>query len=96
VQDVAAGGLGAPESFDFDKFNAVEHRRLASESPAALRAALAEARRKTIDCVRDFSEESLDHLGRHPALGLVNLETIVTAVYGHVLLHMRDAQRVLA
>lgn len=96
VQDVASGGPGAPEGYDFDKFNAAEHKRLAAETPQALLAALAEARRRTIACIQSFREDDLDRMGRHPALGVVTLETLITAMYGHILFHMRDAQRVLA
>jgi hypothetical protein len=96
VQDVASGGGGAPEGYDYDGFNAAEHKRLAAESPQALLAALAEARSKTIAHVQSLREEDLDRMGRHPALGVVTLEILITAIYGHVLLHMRDAQRALA
>ncbi len=96
VRDVACGGPGAPEGYDYNGFNASEHRRLAAEAPAVLLAALAEARRKTIDWARSLRDDDLDRMGRHPALGEVPLEILVTAIYGHVLLHMRDAQRALA
>ena len=46
--------------------------------------------------MQSLQEDHLDRLGRHPALGLVTLETLITAMYGHVLFHMRDAQRALA
>jgi hypothetical protein len=96
VQDVASGGPGAPEGYDYDGFNAAEHKRLAAEPPQALLASLAKARSSTIACVRSLKEVDLDRMGRHPALGAVTLEILITAIYGHVLLHMRDAQRVLA
>jgi hypothetical protein len=96
VQDVASGGLGAPEGYDYNAFNADEHRRLAAEAPGKLLLSLAEARGKTIDWARSLREDDLDRIGRHPALGEVTLEILITAIYGHVLLHMRDAQRALS
>jgi uncharacterized protein (TIGR03083 family) len=96
VQNVAAGGPGAPEGYDFDRYNADEHRRLATEPPANLLAALAESRRKTIEWAQSLQDDDLDRIGRHPALGEVTLEILITAMYGHVLLHMRDAQRALS
>ena len=33
AQDVASGGAGAPEGFDYDAFNAEEQKRLADRSP---------------------------------------------------------------
>jgi len=90
AQDVAAGGAGAPPGYDLDLFNAEEQTRLADRSPGELLPALAKARQVTLDWVRTLDDSQLDRLGRHPALGEVTLEAMITAVYGHQLLHMRD------
>lgn len=90
AQDVAAGGPGAPLGFDFDAFNAEQKERLAGQSPDALLASLADARERTLAWVGSLAEAQLDLVGRHPALGEVSLETQITAIYGHQLLHMRD------
>ncbi|HYA02834.1 MAG TPA: DinB family protein, partial [Syntrophobacteria bacterium] len=90
ARDVAAGGEGAPPGFDLDAFNAEEKTRLAAGSPAELLPALAKARQVTLDWVRTLDDSQLDCLGRHPALGEVTLEAMITAIYGHQLLHMRD------
>jgi len=93
TQDIASGRAGAPEGFDLDAFNAQEQERLAGRSPQDLLDALSVARQATIDWVRTLTEEELDRVGRHPALGEASLETMITAIYGHQLLHMRDLQR---
>jgi hypothetical protein len=90
AQDVAAGGKGAPPGFSLDAFNAEEQMRLAARSPEELLPALGKARQVTLDWVRTLDDSQLDRLGRHPALGEVTLETMITAIYGHQLLHMRD------
>lgn len=90
AQNVAAGGAGAPEGFDFDAYNAEEQARLAGESPQALLAALDAVRQRTLDWVGTLDESQLDRVGRHPALGHINVEAMITAIYGHQLLHMRD------
>ena len=90
AQDVAAGGPGAPVEFDLDAFNAEEQGRLKDQSPEELLSALATAREVTLDWVRTLDDSELDRLGRHPALGEVTLEVMITAIYGHQLLHMRD------
>jgi len=95
AQDVAAGGAGAPEGFDFDAFNAEETPRLAAQPVEALLAALDAARGRTVAWVHTLSDSQLDLLGRHPALGQITLETMITAIYGHQLLHMRDLARIL-
>jgi hypothetical protein len=92
AQDVAAGGPGAPEGFDYDGYNASEQARLAGLLPHALLADLAEARQTTIEWVTGLDEAALDRTGHHPALGEVTLETIINAMYGHQLMHMRELQ----
>ena len=90
AQDVAAEGPGAPVGFDLDAFNAEEQRRLMDKSPEELLSALARVRQLTLGWVRTLEDGKLDRLGRHPALGEVTLEVMITAIYGHQLLHMRD------
>jgi len=92
VQDVASRGEGAPLGFDYNAFNAEEQKRLKNKSPEELLSALDEARRATLEWVRTLEDDQLDRVGRHPALGEVTLETMITAIYGHQLLHMRDLQ----
>ncbi len=58
-----------------------------------LRAMLDQARERTIDWVRTLDAAQLDRVGYHPALGQVNVETLVLSIYGHQLMHMRDLSR---
>ncbi|UCC63737.1 MAG: DinB family protein [Anaerolineae bacterium] len=91
-QDMASGGPGVPEGFDFEAFNVEEQRRLVDRSPQELLGALNVARQATLAWVHTLKEEDLDHRGQHPVLGEISLETFVTSIYGHQLLHMRDLQ----
>ncbi len=90
AQDIAQGGPGAPEGFDYDAYNAAEHQRRAGIPPEQLLKDLEAARRRTIEWVRGLTDADLDRVGRHPALGEISLETFIEAIYGHQLLHMRD------
>lgn len=92
AQDVAAGGAGAPEDFDFDAFNAEEQARLRDQTPQYLLHALNAARQTTLDWVRALNDAQLDRVGRHPVLGDVSLEAMLVAIYGHQLFHMREVQ----
>jgi len=96
AQDVAAGGAGAPEGFSYDGFNAQEQERLRDCSPQDLLTDLIAARQVTVDWVRTLADADLDRAGCHPALGMVSLETMLTAIYGHQLLHMRELMRLAA
>jgi hypothetical protein len=93
MQDIAGGGPGAPEDFNYDEFNAAEHKRLAGIPPHQLLADLAAARESTITWVSGLTDADLDRTGRHPALGVVSLEIFITAIYAHQLMHMRDLAR---
>ena len=55
-------------------------------------AALAKARESTLMWLRTLEEGQLDLVRRHPALGQVTLEIMITAIYGHQLMHMREAR----
>jgi len=96
MQDVASGGPGAPEDFNYDDFNSDEQVRLAGLPPRRLLTDLVEARAATIAWVSNLDESDLDRHGHHPALGDITLESFINAIYGHQLMHMRDLQRLLA
>jgi hypothetical protein len=95
-QDVAAGGQGAPEGFDFDAFNAQQQPLYKDIPTTQLIEQLEAARTQTLEWLRRLEESQLDQIGRHPALGEISLETMILAIYGHQLLHMRDLQAKLA
>ena len=64
--------------------------------PQDLLEALAHIRQETLEWLRALDDDRLDLVGRHPALGEVSLETMILAIYGHQLLHMRDLQSAIA
>jgi hypothetical protein len=90
AQNIAGGGPGAPQGFDYDAHNAEEQVRLADMSPKKLLAGLVDARQATIDWVSELDEAVLDRMGHHPALGEVTLEALINAFHGHQLMHIRD------
>jgi hypothetical protein len=96
IQDVASGGMGAPPDLDLDSYNASEQTRLEGRSVLELLDMLETERQQTLEWVRTLDDDQLDKIGRHPALGLVNVETMITAIYGHQLMHMRDLSRLAA
>jgi hypothetical protein len=91
-QDVASGGPGAPEGYDYHGFNAEQQTHYAFVPPAQLLEQLVAARGRTLEWLGTIAESVLDRVGRHPALGEVSLEVMIVAIYGHQLLHMRDLQ----
>jgi hypothetical protein len=95
AQDIAAGGPGAPQGFDYDAFNASEQERLADTPREQLLADLIAARQVTLAWVQELEEIALDRAGRHPALGEITVEAFVNTIYGHQLMHMRDLVQIL-
>ncbi|MBE3068473.1 MAG: DinB family protein [Chloroflexi bacterium] len=95
AQDVADGGLGAPPDLDINRYNADEQDRLEGLSPPILLDFLDQARRQTIEWVGTLGADQLDKIGRHPVLGDVNVETMIGAIYGHQLIHMRELSKLL-
>ena len=95
AQNVADGGPGAEPGLDINRYNADEQNRLEGQSPPNLLDLLDQERQQTIEWVRTLGEDQLDKIGRHPVLGDVNVETMIGAIYGHQLIHMRDLSRVL-
>lgn len=95
AQSVAAGGTGTPPDFDINRFNADAQNRLEGQSIPILLELLDKARQQTIEWVRTLDEDKLDMIGRHPVLGDVNIETMIVAIYGHQLMHMRELSKLL-
>ncbi len=95
AQNIAAGGRGAPEGSDYNAINAQEQQRLAGIPPQELLPTLVADRQATIAWTEALSEEDLDRMGYHPALGNITIETFLTAIYGHQLMHMRDLMQLL-
>ena len=96
ARDVAAGGPGAPEGFeDYDHYNAEEQKRLAGTPVERLLSELAATREATIEWVATLDDADLDREGRHPALGLVPLDTLINVIHGHQLMHLRDLKALL-
>jgi hypothetical protein len=95
ARDVAEGGEGAPAGFDYDGHNATEQTRLANCKPPHLLKELTKAREQTIQWAAGLTERQLSLVGNHPGLGRVDLETILKAMHGHQLLHLRDLQAAL-
>lgn len=92
-QNVAEDGPGAQVGFDINRFNAQEQIRNQDRPTQELLEALDCARQRTIDWVRTLGDEQLDKKGRHPALGVISVEAMLTAIFGHQILHMRDLAR---
>ncbi|OGO08769.1 MAG: hypothetical protein A3K46_03305 [Chloroflexi bacterium RBG_13_60_9] len=89
-KDIAGGGPGAPEGFNYDEFNRKEQETYRAHEPEELVRLFGEARDSTLEWMGSLVEGSLDRKGRHPALGEVTLEAVLSTIHGHILLHIRE------
>jgi hypothetical protein len=93
AKNIAAGGRGAPEGFDRDEYNRREQAAYRLRPPQELLDLFFESRGLTLQWINTLSDEKLDLTGWHPGLGEATLETIMTGIHGHILLHLKDLKQ---
>lgn len=93
--DIRAGGPGAPEDFDIDRYNASQQEKTIEISPAELLEQFRAVRAQMTALAASFTEEDLRKQGRHPFLGPTTLAEMVKMVYRHNQIHLRDLRKVL-
>lgn len=93
--EIRAGGPGASQDFDIDRYNASQQQTTREISPAELLEQFRAVRAEMAALVSSFSEEDLQKQGRHPFLGLTPLAEMVKMVYRHNQIHLRDLRKLL-
>ena len=96
VEDVAAGGPGAPEGFDIDAYNARKVAELADTPVEELLRQFGQQRARMTALVAGLEPGKLEQRGRHPFLGVAPLSDIIRLVYRHNQIHLRDVKRALS
>ena len=94
-RDILAGGEGAPEGFDINRFNQTEVGSLRKRTVEQLLAELRAARQETIDLAGQIADEDFARKGRHPFFGQMSLDEVFKLIYRHNMMHLRDVRRVL-
>jgi len=93
--DIGAGGPGATEDFDIDRYNARQQEKTRDLTAADLLEQFQATRAQMIALVTSLTEEDLQKQGRHPFLGLTTLAEMVKMVYRHNQIHLRDLRKLL-
>jgi hypothetical protein len=93
IQNILAGGAGAPEDFDIDRYNEKHVADLEAAEPGDLLLRFQAARDVNIQMVGGLLPSDLERQGRHPFLGIVALEEIIKLLYRHIQIHLRDVRR---
>jgi uncharacterized damage-inducible protein DinB len=94
-KDILAGGKGAAEDFDLDRYNAKQQESLKDASRQELMHIFKNGRSEMISFVGSLSIEDLQREGRHPFLGLTSLAEMIKMVYRHNQIHHRDLRKLI-
>lgn len=89
-RNILAGGPGAPEDFDYHRFNRTQPPKLDGLSLEALFDAFRSVRRETIQIVTDMQDSDFDREGRHAYHGHGKLERFIVWAYEHARMHLDD------
>ncbi|MFZ0242597.1 MAG: DinB family protein [Desulfobacterales bacterium] len=94
-RNMLAGGPGAPEDFDLERFNRTQPAKLDGLSPGELIDRFRAVRKETISIVADMQDSDLERIGRHPFHGTGRLERFILWADEHARLHEGDVRKVL-
>ena len=92
VENILAGGAGAPENFQIQRFHEEQAAARAGRGAEDLYAEFRAARAAMIATVERMAPEDFARTGRHPWFGQAALEDVLKLVYRHNMLHVRDIQ----
>jgi hypothetical protein len=96
IENIQAGGSGAPEDFDIDAYNERKVASLSHLSPPDLLIQFDRFRQQNIEVVSRMPQADLALQGRHPFLGKTELVEIIKLLYRHNQIHQRDIRKHLA
>ena len=94
-KDILAGGKGAADDFDIDRYNAKQQELIKDVSRQELVKFFQAGRFEMISLVGSLSIEDLQREGRHPFLGLTTLAEMIKMVYRHNQIHHRDLRKLI-
>jgi len=94
-KDILAGGKGAADDFDIDRYNAKQQELIKDASRQELVKFFQAGRFEMISLVGSLSIEDLQREGRHPFLGLTTLAEMIKMVYRHNQIHHRDLRKLI-
>jgi len=94
-KNILAGGAGAPQDFDLERFNRSQPKKLDRKSVDELIAQFTAVREDTISIVHAMSDADFDRKGRHAFHGPGKLERFIRWTYEHVCIHIDEIRKAL-
>jgi uncharacterized protein (TIGR03083 family) len=95
VERILAGGNGASEDFDIDRFNEAQVEKLEGETPASLLSAFQSERKRTLALLTSLDPSQITLKGRHPYFGMMTIQQLLKWAYQHAQVHLRDIRHTL-
>ncbi len=95
-KNILAGGPGAPEDFDVDRFNLTQPKKLDGLTVEDLVEQFKSVREDTIAIVKGMTKQDFIREGRHPFHGHGTLERFIVWAYEHVSIHEDDIRKALS
>jgi len=92
---ICQGGLGSPDDFSIDHYNARQQEKTRDMTPQELLEQYMEVRANAVEWVSGLTEEDLVKEGRHPFLGQVQLVEMIKMLYLHNQIHFRDFRKLV-
>lgn len=89
------GYPGTPENFELNRFNEKQIAELAGIPVDELIDRFLVQRQSNARMVAEFTDEQLSVEGRHPFLGIAQVEDILKLLYRHNQIHRRDIRRLM-
>lgn len=96
IDQILAGGSGAAEDFDLNRFNRSQVSRLQEFSRDELLQRYQASREENVARVKRLQPADLERQGRHPYLGLTTLAEIIKMIYRHNQIHQREIRQLVA
>jgi len=94
-KNILAGGGGAPEDFDLERFNRSQPKKLDGQSLNELITQFTAVRKDTISIVHAMSDADFDRRGRHAFHGPGKLERFIRWAFEHVCIHIDEIEKAL-
>ena len=95
LENIIAGGEGAPEDFNIDAYNQRKVAQLDHASLEQLKNSYRLARSNNVNIVSNLRPDDLERRGRHPYLGVAPVADIIKLIYRHNQIHIRDVRKFL-
>ena len=94
-EQIRQGGVGSPDDFSIDRYNAAMQERTRGATPQELLEQYRQVRAASIAWVSGLQESDLEITGRHPFLGETVIREMIKMLYIHNLTHLRDMKRAI-